>query len=146
MNHWMEVQGQTVHIEGLQSSGSVSPKTRCFSCSCSLSCHFQQFILPQLLVSPRSHGGLCVTSSSISRPDLGLSTPSLPPQLLLPTTASQGVSRFYQAFFPLYSLLMQFICLDISLHRHLFFLHSLHFRLYILGFDPLHQKIGYFEA
>lgn len=46
--------------------------------------------------------------------------------------------------FPLYCLLMQFLCLDITLHRHPFFSSSSHFRLYILGFDPLHQKIGFF--
>lgn len=93
-------------------------------------------------------GGLRVTSramgegSSIPRPGSGLSTPSLPvsppPQLMLPTMASQGVSGAYQAFLPLYSLLMQFICLHISLRRHSFFPNSLHFRLYILVFDLLH--------
>jgi len=41
-------------------------------------------------------------------------------------------------FLPSYALLMQFICLDISLHRHPFFPNALHFRLYSLGFDLLH--------
>lgn len=115
----------------------------------SLSCHcHQQLFLLKPFISPRSH--LITLEVFVSQaappPDQTLDT-------LSATTAP--VSHHQQprtlctspGIFPFYSLLMQFICLDISLHRHLFSPSSLHFRLYILGFDPLHQKIrSFFEA
>lgn len=143
MSHWMEVQGQTVLNPRVAIQWfSIAQHKVLLLLLLSLVPLPSAVLSAQVPAEPRltsgGPGALCVTSSSIP-------TPGVPPQLLLPTTTAKE-SQTSPGVFPLHCLLMQLTCLDIPLHRHPFFPSSLHFRLYILSFDPLHQKIGFFEA